>query len=245
MEHIFSRTEMLIGKDCMEILKKSQVAVIGIGGVGSFTVEALARAGIGTLILVDADIICPSNINRQIHALHSTIGLPKVDVMKDRILDINPDAKVIGIQEFYSSKNATDILTRHFDYLVDAIDSLMSKVDLIMNCKKLNIPVVSAMGAGNKIDSTKLEVTDISCTSVCPMARKVRKELRKNGIENGVKVVYSTERPLKNVSKSGIYYHKNNKPDILKKDTLGSISFVPSVMGLIIANEVVCDLLKI
>ncbi len=225
-EKIFSRTKLLIGKEGIEKLNKSKVAVIGIGGVGSFAAEALARAGVGTLILVDSDVICPSNLNRQIHALHSTMGLPKVEVMKNRIFDINPDAKVFGIREFYSSETASKILAQDFDYLVDAIDSLNSKIDLIINCKKLNIPIISAMGAGNKLDPTKFKVADISETSVCPMARKIRKELRKNGIEKGVKVVFSTETPL-----------KNHHPP-------GSISFVPPVMGLIMAGEVINHLIK-
>jgi tRNA A37 threonylcarbamoyladenosine dehydratase len=225
-DSIFSRTELLIGKESIERLKKSKVAIIGIGGVGSFTAEALARAGVGTLIFVDVDIISPSNLNRQIHALHSTLGLPKVDAMKQRILDINPDATVRGIREFYSTKNAASILTRDYDFVVDAIDSISSKVNLIINCKKLNIPIISAMGAGNKLDPTKFKVADISQTSTCPMARKIRKELRKNGIEKGVKVVFSSETPLK----------QQHPP--------GSISFVPSVMGLIIDGEVICDLVK-
>lgn len=225
-ENIFSRTELLIGKEGIKRLNKSKVAVVGIGGVGSYATEALARAGVGTLILVDSDNICPSNLNRQIHALHSTIGLPKVDVMKDRIHDINPDAKVVCIREFYSKKTAAKILVEDFDYIVDAIDSLTSKVNLIVNSKKLNLPIISAMGAGNKLDPTKFQVADISETSVCPMARKIRKELRKNGIEKGVKVVFSTEPPL-----------KNQHPP-------GSISFVPSVMGLIIASEVINYLIK-
>jgi tRNA A37 threonylcarbamoyladenosine dehydratase len=225
-ESIFSRTELLVGKESIERLKKSKVVIIGIGGVGSFTAEALARAGVGTLILVDVDMICPSNLNRQIHALQSTLGLPKVDVMKDRILDINPDATVVGIREFYSVKNTESILTGKLDYVVDAIDSMSSKVDLIINCKKSNFPIISAMGAGNKLDPTKFKVADISQTSICPMARKMRKELRRNGIEKGVKVVFSSEAPLK----------QQHPP--------GSISFVPSVMGLIIAGEVIRDLVK-
>ncbi|NLZ52208.1 MAG: tRNA threonylcarbamoyladenosine dehydratase [Thermoanaerobacteraceae bacterium] len=225
-EKIFSRTELLIGKEGIERLDKSKVAIVGIGGVGSYAAEALARAGVGTLILVDPDIICPSNLNRQIHALHSTLGLPKVDVMKNRILDINPDAKVISIREFYSEKTSEKILSGNYDYVVDAIDSLASKVNLIIKCKKINIPIISAMGAGNKLDPTKFQVADISETSVCPMARKIRKELRKNGIQKGVKVVFSNEAPLKN----------QHPPS--------SISFVPSVMGLIIAGEVINYLIK-
>ncbi len=245
-EDIFSRTEMLIGKEGIEKLKKSKVVIIGIGGVGSFTAEALARAGVGTLILVDADIICPSNLNRQIHAAHSTIGLAKVDAMKDRILDINPDAMVVGIREFYSEKSASNILTGYYDYIVDAIDTVASKVNLIINCKKSNIPIISAMGAGNKLDPTKFKVTDISQTSVCPMARKVRRELRKNGIEKGVKVVFSTETPLSNKCESGILLNKSKQQScIFCKNLQGSVSFVPSVMGLIIAGEVVNHLVKI
>ena len=173
-EQFYSRTELLIGKDGIERLNKSRVAVIGIGGVGSFAAEALARAGVGTLVLVDHDIICPSNLNRQILALRSTLALPKVEVMKNRILDINPDAKVIGIREFYSEKTATRILSTDYDYVVDAIDSLGSKVDLIIRCKQTNIPIISAMGAGNKLDPTKFQVADISENSVCPMAGKRR-----------------------------------------------------------------------
>jgi len=225
-ESIFSRTELLIGEKSIKKLNNSKVEIVGIGGVGSFVAEALARAGVGTLILVDFDIICPSNLNRQIHALNSTIGLPKVEVMKNRILDINPDAKVISIREFYSAETSAKILARDIDYVVDAIDKLTSKIDLIIRCKKGNLPIISAMGAGNKLDPTKFKVADISETSVCPMARRIRKELRKNGIENGVKVVFSTETPL----------IKNRPP--------GSISFVPSVMGLIIAGEVVNYLIK-
>ncbi|HHX23057.1 MAG: tRNA threonylcarbamoyladenosine dehydratase [Tepidanaerobacteraceae bacterium] len=240
MEDMFARTELLIGKESLEKLKKSQIAIIGIGGVGSFAVEALARVGVGTLILVDFDVICYSNINRQIHATHSTVGLPKVDVMKERILDINPNANVICIREFYSHENSTRILSGHFDYLIDAIDSLGSKIDLIVECKKRNIPIISAMGAGNKLNPNKLEISDISLTSICPLAKRVRKELRKKGIEEGVKVVYSKEIPLKKQS------HKNiNGCSNTLNNVVGSISFVPSAMGLTIASEVVRDLINI
>lgn len=225
-ENFFSRTEILVGKDGIEKLKNAKVAVLGLGGVGSFAAEALARAGIGELILVDHDIISPSNINRQIHASCSTVGLHKADVMKNRILDINPCAKVIGIREYYSENTAPDILSGNFDYVVDAIDSLRSKINLIVNCIELGVPIISAMGAGNKLDPTKFKVADISETSVCPMARKVRKELRKLGIKKGLQVVFSTEIPL-----------KQHYPP-------GSISFVPSVMGLMLAGEVVCKLIR-
>ncbi|AEE91580.1 conserved protein of unknown function [Tepidanaerobacter acetatoxydans Re1] len=225
-ENLFSRTEILVGKDGIEKLKNAKVAVLGLGGVGSFAAEALARAGIGELILVDHDIISPSNINRQIHASCSTVGLHKADVMKNRILDINPCAKVIGIREYYSENTAPDILSGNFDYVVDAIDSLRSKINLIVNCIELGVPIISAMGAGNKLDPTKFKVADISETYVCPMARKVRKELRKLGIKKGLQVVFSTETPL-----------KQHYPP-------GSVSFVPSVMGLIIAGEVIRRLIR-
>lgn len=233
MEHIFSRTELLIGKKAVERLKRARVAIVGIGGVGSFTAEALTRAGIGHLILVDKDIVSPSNINRQILALHSTIGKSKVEVMKERILDINPHAKVTTHQVFYGDETDRDIVNSDLDYVVDAIDSIKSKIELILQCKKLNIPIISAMGAANKLDPTKFQVSDLSKTSVCPIARILRRELKKKGLRQGLKVVYSTELPI--------------KPNPMNSDEKGfvpaSISFVPPVMGLIIAGEVVQDLI--
>lgn len=225
-ENIFSRTQILIEEAGIERLKNSKIAVIGLGGVGSFAVEAFARAGVGKLAIVDHDVVMPSNLNRQIHATRSTIGISKVDAMKARISDINPFAKVIGIKEFYSSENASAILNSNFDYVVDAIDTLKSKIDLIAYCVNLSIPIISAMGAGNKLDPLKFQVADISETHTCPMARKIRKELRKIGIEKGLKVVFSTEIP------------------IIRHYPPGSISFVPSVMGLIVAGEVIRDLIK-
>lgn len=189
---IFSRTELLIGKEGLLKLKNSTVAVFGIGGVGSFAVEGLVRAGIGKLVLIDGDDVCVTNLNRQIHATTFTIGKPKVDVMKDRILAINPEAQVLTFKEFYSSKNSDKLLSKEYDYVIDAIDRVPSKVDLIAKCTLLGIPIISSMGAGNKLDPTKFEVGDIYQTSVCPLAKVMRRELRKRGIKS-LKVVYSKE----------------------------------------------------
>ncbi|MFV9567651.1 tRNA threonylcarbamoyladenosine dehydratase [Thermoanaerobacter mathranii] len=231
---IFSRTELLIGKEGLLKLKNSTVAVFGIGGVGSFAVEGLVRAGIGKLVLIDGDDVCVTNLNRQIHATTFTIGKPKVDVMKDRILAINPEAQVLTFKEFYSSKNSDKLLSKEYDYVIDAIDRVPSKVDLIAKCTLLGIPIISSMGAGNKLDPTKFEVGDIYQTSVCPLAKVMRRELRKRGIKS-LKVVYSKEEPIKN------FYRSEAK---ISKPVPGSISFVPSVVGLILAAEVVKDLLK-
>ena len=231
---IFSRTELLIGKEGLLKLKNSTVAVFGIGGVGSFAVEALVRAGIGKLVLIDGDDVCVTNVNRQIHATTRTIGKPKVDVMKDRILEINPEAQVLTFKEFYSSENSDKLLSKEYDYVIDAIDRVSSKVDLIVKCTLLGIPIISSMGAGNKLDPTKFEVADIYQTSVCPLAKVMRRELKKRGIKS-LKVVYSKEEPIKN------FYRSEAK---ISKPAPGSISFVPSVVGLILAAEVVKDLLK-
>jgi tRNA A37 threonylcarbamoyladenosine dehydratase len=250
LQHRFSRTQLLIGSERLNKLKKSKVAIIGIGGVGSFAAEALARSGIGELTLVDNDVVCITNINRQIHALQSTVGLPKVEVMKKRIMDINPEAKVVCFQEFYSEETAAKILSDNLNYVVDAIDTIKSKVDLIIRCKSLNIPIISSMGAGNKLDPTLFRVADISNTSVCPVARIIRRELRKSGINKGVKVVFSTEHPIK-IKNENIYNNVCVCPEYsvkrcyISKSIPGSISFVPSVAGLIMAGEVIKDLLDI
>jgi len=230
MENMFSRTQKLIGEKGIDQLERAKVTVVGIGGVGSFTAEALARSGVGNLVLIDSDIVSPSNINRQILALHSTIGLAKVDVMKERILDINPQA-IVNIHRVFYSNETENLITEDCDYIVDAIDSMKSKLELILRCRNLGLPIISAMGAGNKLDPTMFKVSDISKTSVCPMARKLRRELRRHGINQGLKVVYSTESPI--------------IPAIGTPQVPGSISFVPSVMGLIIAGEVVRDLINI
>ena len=223
----FSREERLIGKENLEKLNKSKVAVFGIGGVGSFVVEGLARAGIGKLLLVDNDTIDITNINRQIHANINTVGKNKVDVMKERILSINPEAEVDVSTEFFMP--GSKLLDNSLGYIVDAIDTVTGKIELVCKANELNIPIISAMGTGNKLDPTKFEVADIYKTSVCPLAKVMRKELRSRGIEK-LKVVYSKEEPI--------------KPNDGDYKTPASISFVPSVAGLIIAGEVIKDIIN-
>ncbi len=236
----FSRTEMLIGRDGLDKLRKSRVAVFGVGGVGSFAVEALARAGIGSLVMVDFDNICETNINRQIHALTSTVGEPKVQAMKARVLDINPDIRVEAIQEFYTPENGARLVDSETDYIIDAIDNVTAKIDLIKNSVKKGISIVSAMGAGNKMDPAGFEAADISETSVCPLARVVRRELRNAGILKGVKVVYSREQPMKPDTS---WHREPDEKNERIKQVPGSISFVPPVLGLILAGIVVRDIL--
>lgn len=217
----------------MEKLSLSTVAIFGIGGVGSFTAEALARTGIGKIILVDYDIIDISNINRQIHALTSTIGKYKVDVMKERLLEINPDMDVVIFKEKYSVETKDILLNNGYNYIVDAIDMISSKLDLIVSAKEKGIPIISSMGAGNKLNPTQLKVGDIYSTCVDPMSRVMRNELKKRNIDS-LKVVWSDEVPMK----------INMEIKDLRKSVTGSISFVPSVVGLIIASEVIKDLVK-
>ena len=224
MKNIFSREELLIGKENVEKLKKSKVAVFGIGGVGSYVVEALARAGIGNFVLVDNDNIDITNINRQIIATTKTIGKAKVEVAKERILEINPDAKVNTYKEFYMPDNKIE-LTSNISYIVDAIDTVTAKIALIQEADALNIPIISSMGTGNKLEPTKFEVEDIYKTSVCPLAKVMRRGIKK------LKVVYSKEEPIR------LEINSNNKVP-------GSISFVPSVAGLIISSEVIKDIIK-
>ena len=230
----FSRTELLIGKDGLEKLKNSKIAVFGIGGVGSFVVEGLARSGIENFVLIDNDTICLTNLNRQIHATTKTIGMYKVDVMKQRILDINPDANIEIYKEFYLPESKIKILNKNIDYIVDAIDTVTTKVLLACQARDLEIPIISAMGTGNKLDPTRFEVTDIYKTSMCPLAKIMRKKLKENGVKK-LKVVYSKEEPIKP------YYDEIRKEETVKA---GSISFVPSVVGMIIAGEVIKDILK-
>lgn len=233
MENWFSRTELLIGKENIEKLYNAKVAIFGIGGVGSYVVEGLARSGIGNFILVDSDTISISNLNRQIIATSKTIGKPKVEVAKERILEINPNAKVEIYQEFFMP-DSKEILDKSIDYVVDAIDTVTAKIELIVRANYLNIPIISCMGTGNKMDATKFEVTDIYKTSVCPLAKVMRKELRARGIKK-IKVLYSKEEPIKpNIELKG----ENGKA------IPGSISFVPSVAGLIISGEVIKDMVK-
>lgn len=231
MSDMFSRTELLLGKEKVDILKNSKVAIFGIGGVGSFVLEGLARAGIGSFILVDNDTISESNLNRQLIATTKTIGRPKVEVAKERVLEINPNANIEIYKEFFMPDTREEIIDKSIDYIVDAIDTVTAKIELIVRAKKLNIKIISSMGTGNKLNPTKFEVADIYKTSVCPLAKVMRKELRKRDI-NELKVLYSKEEPIK--------IEKNLK----EKQVPGSISFVPSVAGLIIAGEVVKDLIK-
>ncbi len=227
MENQFSRTEMMLGKGAVERLNSARVAVFGVGGVGGFTVEALARAGVGELHLFDSDRVSVSNINRQIIALHSTIGCLKTEAMRDRIADINPTATVKCFSIFYGEDTADTFDLSIYDYVVDAIDSVRSKILLITRAKEAGVPIISSMGAGNKLDPTRFEVADIYKTSVCPLAKAVRTELKRRGVTS-LKTVYSKEPPVLSGNTAG------RAP--------GSISFVPSVVGLIIAGEVIKDL---
>ena len=220
----YSRTEMLLGQEAIKRLQNATVAVFGIGGVGGFATEALARSGVGNLELIDHDTVSVSNLNRQIVALHSTLGKYKVDVMKDRILDINPDIKVTVHRLFYLPETAEQFDFSKYDYVVDCIDTVTGKLQLIEAAKSANVPIISSMGAGNKLNPAAFEVADIAKTSVCPLAKVMRRELKKRNIKN-VKVVYSKEEPVET-----------------KTRTPGSCAFVPSVAGLILAGEVVKDL---
>lgn len=241
MANQFERTEMIIGKDGVEKLQNSKVVIFGIGGVGSYVVEALARAGVGSLILVDKDEVDESNINRQIIATHDTVGKPKVEVAKERILSINPNAKVETYQEFFMPESK-EIFDSSASYVVDCVDTVTAKIEIISRAKKFDVPVISSMGTGNKLDPCKFEIADISKTSVCPLAKVMRKELKERNISD-VKVLYSKEEPIKqeevieHVCKDGVCTIKK------VKSVPGSISFVPSVAGLIIAGEVIKDII--
>lgn len=224
----FSRTELLIGKAGIEKLNKSKVAVFGIGGVGSYVVEGLARAGIEKFVLVDNDTVSLTNLNRQLIATHKTLNMPKVEVTKQRILEINPNAKVETYQELFMPETQ-GILDENIDYIIDCVDTVTAKIELVIRANKLNIPIISCMGTGNKLDPTKFEVTDIFKTSVCPLAKVMRKELKNRGIKK-LKVVYSKEEPIQPAECTE------------EKVKAGSVSFVPSVAGLIIAGEVVKDI---
>ena len=231
----FMRTGLLLGEEGIRKLNESTVAVFGIGGVGGFTVEALARSGVGHLILVDADRISESNINRQIIATHKTVGRPKVEVMKERIREINPEAVVETYQTFFLPENAGQFDFISYDYIVDAIDTVTGKIELAIQGQKTGIPVISSMGAGNKLDPTMFQVADIYDTSVCPLAKVMRKELKKRNV-SALKVVYSQEKamePLIRISEDG------------KRQIPGSTAFVPSAAGLIIAGEIIKDLTKV
>lgn len=232
---VFSRTEMLIGKDALEKLNKCRVAVFGVGGVGGYAVEALARSGVGTIDVIDSDVVDISNINRQIIATSKTVGRKKVEVAKERIADINPDCTVHAFDVFYNDETRKLFDFKSYDYVIDAIDSVSSKIDLIVTCKENGVPIISSMGAGNKLDPTKFEVDDIYKTSVCPLAKVMRRELKKRGVDS-LKVVYSKEEPIAS--------EQTETPSPGKRSVPGSIAFIPSVVGLIAAGEVIKDLIK-
>lgn len=237
----FSRTELLLGKQAISKLSNSRVAVFGIGGVGGYAVEALARSGVGTLDLIDNDKICMTNLNRQIIALHSTLGKYKVDVAKERVLDICPDIKVNTHKCFFMPDTADDFDFSEYDYVIDAIDTVSGKLEIIKRAKSAGTPVISAMGAGNKLDPAAFRVADIFDTKVCPLARVMRYKLKKAGINN-VKVVYSEEKTTRSINDTEISNLDSNKNCNVRKEIPGSTAFVPSVAGLIIAGEVIKDL---
>lgn len=227
MKEQFSRTEMLIGEDALATLANSRIAIFGVGGVGGYTAEALVRCGIGTIDIIDNDTVAKSNLNRQIYALHSTIGKHKVDVAKERILDINPNITVNAHKVFYTPETSDQFDFTQYDYIVDAIDTVSGKIELVMQANQAKTPIISSMGAGNKLNPANFEVSDIYKTSVCPLAKVMRYELKRRGIRK-LKVVFSKEPPIKH---NGVRIP-------------GSTSFVPSTVGLIIAGEVVKDLIK-
>ena len=231
-DEIFSRTAKLIGENAVEILKNAKVAVFGAGGVGGYVIEALARAGVGNIDIVDGDTVALSNINRQIIALQSTLGKNKAETATERCRDINPEIKAQALGVFFTEETYNDFDLSKYDYIVDAVDSVTAKIELIVRAKALNVPIISSMGAGNKLDPTAFKVSDIYKTSVCPLARVMRRELKKRDIKS-LKVVYSAEEPIIPLTK-----------EQGRKQTPSSISFVPSVAGLIIAGEVIKDLIK-
>ena len=241
MEEQFIRTQMLLGSEAMNRLRNSRVAIFGIGGVGGYAAEALARSGIGAFDLIDMDMVSISNINRQIIAAMSTVGRYKTEVMRDRILDINPQADVVVHNCFYLPENEQEFNFNQYDYIVDAVDTVTAKISIICKAKKLQIPVISSMGAGNKMDAAAFRAGDISNTSVCPLARVMRRELKKRGIDS-LKVVYSKEKPMKPMEE---FMEESSDTGMLsnRRSTPGSVSFVPPVAGLLLAGEVVKEII--
>lgn len=246
----FARTELLLGKEAMEILARSRVAVFGIGGVGGYTVEALARSGVGTIDLIDDDKVCLTNLNRQLIATRKTIGKYKVDVMRERILEINPDAKVNVHQCFFLPETKGEFDFSSYSYVVDAVDTVTAKIELVMSSQAAGVPIISSMGAGNKLDPAGFQVADIYETSVCPLAKVMRRELKKRGVKQ-LKVVYSQEKPLRPIEDMAISCRTNcicppgaQHKCTERRDIPGSTAFVPPVVGLIIAGEVIKDLTR-
>ena len=245
MSDRFSRTELLFGEEAMKILAASRVAVFGVGGVGGYAVEALARSGVGALDLIDDDKVCVTNINRQIIALDSTVGMYKVDAAAQRIHEINPDCKVSCHKMFYMPETADKLDFSQYDYVIDAIDTVTGKIEIIMQAKQAGVPVISSMGAGNKLDPTRFEVADIYKTSVCPLAKVMRYQLKRRGVKK-LKVVYSKEEPI--TPQGQAVDDGSGKTDMrsgsARRSTPASVAFVPSVGGLIIAGEVIKDIVK-
>lgn len=246
----FSRTELLFGKEAMDKLAGSKVAVFGIGGVGGYVCEALVRSGVGAFDLIDDDKVCLTNLNRQIIATRSTVGKYKTDVMRDRMLDINPNVEVEVHKCFFLPENADDFPWDSYDYVVDAVDTVTAKIALVMKCKEKNIQIISSMGAGNKLDGSQFKVADIYKTKVCPLAKVMRRELKKRGVKK-LKVVYSEEIPTRPIEDMAISCRKNcicppgaEHKCTERRDIPGSVAFVPSVAGLIIAGEVAKDLIR-
>ena len=244
----FSRTELLLGKEAMNKLSGSKVAIFGIGGVGGYVCEALVRSGVGAFDLIDDDKVCLTNLNRQIIATRKTVGKYKADVMKDRILEINPDAQVIVHKCFFLPENADEFPFHEYDYIVDAVDTVTAKIELVMKAQEKNIPIISSMGAGNKLDGSQFKVADIYQTKVCPLAKVMRRELKKRGVKK-LKVVYSEEKPIRPLDDMSVSCRTNcicppgaKHKCTERRDIPGSVAFVPSVAGLIIAGEVVKDL---
>ncbi|HZG60639.1 MAG TPA: tRNA threonylcarbamoyladenosine dehydratase [Anoxybacillus sp.] len=244
MLHQFSRNELAIGKEGLEKLKNTTVAVLGIGGVGSFAVEALARSGVGRLVLVDKDDVDITNINRQIHALLSTVGRPKVDLMKERIADINPECEVIALKMFYTEETYEQFFSYGLDFVIDASDTITYKIHLMKECLKRNIPIISSMGAANKMDPTRFRIADISKTHTDPIAKVIRARLRKEGIRKGIPVVFSDENPI--IIREDVRKEVGNDQATIRKAKMppSSNAFVPSVAGLIMASYVVREVLK-
>lgn len=227
MNNQFSRTELLLGSQAMDLLAGSRVAIFGIGGVGGYVCEALVRSGVGAFDLIDNDVVSPTNLNRQIIATTKTMGMDKVEVMKERMLSINPEARVTTYKCFFLPENAQNIPFDEFDYVVDAVDTVTAKIELIMKAREYGIPIISSMGTGNKLDPSAFRITDLYKTNVCPLARVMRRELKKRGVDK-LKVLYSEEKPIRRY---------------IDKSTPGSISFVPAVAGLMIGGEVIKDLI--
>lgn len=234
MEHSqFLRSEMILGENSTDILSQKKVILFGLGGVGSYVAEALARAGIGSITVVDNDTVSVTNLNRQLCALHSTVGRPKTDVVKERILDINPQCKVTALEKFCLPENSDEFMLGDYDYIADAIDTVSAKIDLAVKSQQLGVPMISCMGTGNKLDPTRFAVSDIYKTSGCPLCRVMRSELRKRGVK-GLNVVWSPEEPVKPVQ---------TNEESGKRQTPGSLPFVPAAAGLIMAGKIILDLI--